>query len=61
VLASLATGALGVAAIAVGWVVIQRAWGRAFAGECSDPDVLSGRRSCGGCSGSERCERGEDR
>ena len=53
---------LFVAACAVGWLVVQRAWMRAFPGAAPDPDALSGRLGChGGGSCKKTCERSPGR
>ena len=39
------------------WVGVQQAWGRTFSTECSDPDVLAGRKDCGGCAIHGQCQR----
>ena len=39
------------------WVMVQRAWRRAFPEACADPDVLAGRGSCHGCTSTDECER----
>jgi hypothetical protein len=49
---------LAVAACACGWLVVQRAWMRAFPGAAPDPDALSGRLGCLGCGEcTKTCER----
>lgn len=40
---------LVVAACAVAWLAVQRAWMRSFPGAAPDPDALSGRLGCHGC------------
>ena len=47
-LSSYIVGALGIAALAVGWLAVQRAWARAFPDALGDPDVLARRGGCGG-------------
>jgi hypothetical protein len=54
--------------LALGWVAVQGAWRRAFAGLASDPDVLAGRMGChgtpsngadagAGCGCKQACDR----
>ncbi len=50
-------GMLLVAALAVGWVAVQRAWARAFPDAFDDPDVLAGRAGCHGCGCTTPCPR----
>lgn len=45
---------LFVAACAVGWLAVQRAWLRVFPWATADSDALSGRL---GCHGGSRCNR----
>jgi len=56
-MASYGVGILALVSILVLWVVVQAAWGRVFAGYCTDPDVLAGRRGCGGCKAKKQCHR----
>jgi hypothetical protein len=60
-LGTLVTGTVLVVAMAVGWAVVQRAWGRSVGRGCPDPDALAGRASCGGCEHEDACERGVER
>jgi len=55
VLESYAVGALGVAAIAVGWLAVQLAWRRSFPEVAEERDALASR-SCAGCGHSDHCE-----
>jgi len=57
VLGSYAVGLLGIVALAVGWVAVQRAWARAFPDAFDDPDVLAGRGGCDGCGCVTVCQR----
>ncbi|MHC5212425.1 MAG: hypothetical protein ACYTG2_17060 [Planctomycetota bacterium] len=41
-----ALGALAIAALALGWLAVQRAWHRTFIDACDDPDALAGRVEC---------------
>jgi hypothetical protein len=53
-------GTILAAALAFGWVLVQRAWWRVFERECPGADALGGRPGCGAsCRGS--CERGGER
>ena len=55
---SFVTGLIGITAVAVAWVGVQQAWGKAFAGFYSDPDVLAERTGCQDCGCTKICERG---
>jgi hypothetical protein len=51
-------GPLAVAACAVGWLVVQRAWVLTFPHASPDPDALSGRLGCHACGDcTKTCER----
>ncbi|MGB5704111.1 MAG: hypothetical protein WBM48_14920 [Polyangiales bacterium] len=41
--------------LSVVWLVVQRAWKKSFADLADQPDALSGRSRCHGCSDSEAC------
>jgi len=56
-LATYATGALGMALLALGWVWVQQAWRRSFPDSCADPDPLAGRIGCHACESEESCQR----
>ena len=56
-LASYAVGLVGIVALAVGWVAVQRAWARAFPDAFDDPDVLAERAGCHGCGCTTVCQR----
>jgi hypothetical protein len=56
-LATIATGAIGMVLLAVGWVWIQQACRRAFPDATRDPDPLAGRIGCHGCESEENCGR----
>lgn len=49
-------GILGIIGLMILWVIVQRWWGRAFAEEVSDDDVLADRRSCGDCGCTTVCK-----
>ena len=59
-LVSTVFGALACAALAVGWVAVQRAWARSFPDAFDDPDVLAGRGACRGCGCATVCQRRRD-
>lgn len=51
-----AVAAGGIGAMCVLWIVVQRAWGRAFG--MGGQDVLDARGDCGGCRRKDDCELG---
>jgi hypothetical protein len=53
-----AASALGIAALALGWACVQRAWRRSFPGG-DEPDALALRPGCHGCEEAESCGRGD--
>jgi hypothetical protein len=61
VLSSYAVGLVGVVALAVSWVAVQRAWARAFPDAFDDPDVLAERAGCQGCGCTTICQRRRNR
>jgi hypothetical protein len=56
-LASYATGLIGITAVLLLWLWVQNAWRRAFPGVFDDPDVLAERLGCDGCDQKDGCER----
>ena len=60
-LGSYAVGLVGLGVVLALWLVVQRAWSRAFPEASHDPDPLAGRMGCHGCDprcvGGESCER----
>jgi len=56
-LASYATGLIGIAIVLLFWVWVQGAWRRTFPGVSADPDVLAERVGCDGCDRTEACSR----
>ncbi|MCB9303276.1 MAG: hypothetical protein H6566_21785 [Lewinellaceae bacterium] len=53
---SLIIGIGGIVFLMVIWAVIQSWWGKTFADNISDDDVLAGRMSCGNCGCTTVCE-----
>lgn len=39
----------------LGWLAVQRAWARTFAGAGDDPDALAGRTACSGTACRRAC------
>ena len=54
--ASYATGLIGIAAILLVWVSVQNAWRRTFPGAFDDPDPLAERLGCDGCDRRDECD-----
>ncbi len=51
---------IGVGAVVLmsaGWLVVQRAWRKAFPDPGEDPDALAGRLGCHGCAKAADCPR----
>ncbi len=44
-------------ALLLGWVAVQRAWRRTFAGGLSEPDALAARGGCLGCGYVAHCPK----
>lgn len=49
-------GIFGIAGLMVIWVIVQRQWGKSFAEDITDEDVLADRRSCGNCGCTTLCK-----
>jgi hypothetical protein len=56
-LASYATGLIGIAIVLLFWVWVQTAWRRTFPRVFDDPDVLAERVGCDGCDRTDACTR----
>lgn len=41
------------------WLLVQRQWGKSFADQLNDEDVLAGRSNCGNCGCTTYCEKNE--
>ena len=54
-LESYAIGIVAIVALMVAWVGVQGAWRKAFPAVAADPDALSGRMGCHGCSHTDDC------
>jgi hypothetical protein len=46
----------GVVTLLVMWVVVQSWWGKVFADNITDDDVLAGRTKCSNCGCTTVCE-----
>ncbi len=56
----LLTGIGGMVGLMLVWVLVQRLWGKTFAGYFSDEDVLAERRDCRSCGCTTACENKEE-
>lgn len=54
-LKSYLTAVLGIAALMVGWAIVQQLWGRLFNPGSPGADVLEWRTSCGKCGCASPC------
>ena len=53
---SLIIGIVGIVSLLIIWIVVQSWWGKTFADQLSDDDVLAGRTSCSNCGCTAICE-----
>ncbi len=55
-LASYATGIIGIIVLSLAWLGVQIAWRKVFPGASADADALAGHLGCHGCDCADGCE-----